>query len=488
MNEAIPAGIRGDLIKNVGTLLDNPNNNATLRRLTYGDIVTKHELGEAYQEELQWFNICHACRDVYHDMLTKSNDLATFIEDEDIPDTPSAARAMLDKLRDVKWIPYIENKSARRKYNTWLIEIEHSAIRLKLLRELVDDKYLTYTLGGEINDCHDIDLEAYNLTKKWNIVTMLGHEMIEPLGTEKDPDIPVCHWRKGIYEPVSYSRSLDGKQYWIPNIRVKVSPTCLIDPLGVPENWKPLQVMDQFTTYLQEPDYSKGVKVPITYVKTAWVKVNGKLKLVEYPMGKGEKLECPSKKIYESRCYTIIEKYTLKEIKGSMINLKYNVAKDINDEYSSVSVSDGIIDESNSDLSTGIVVFSTLPTNTVFTVTYIASKRPLSKVITYVKEGGIDFRGSMQLYAPKGLAYNDKYCLNYGILTDNDWAYNLQKRFMHELFFGSVNVITAVEKASCEGMKPIRKRQAWKRMPVKLKHGTKTITKYVVVFCDLRKQ
>ena len=114
---------------------------------------------------------------------------------------------------------------------------------------------------------------------------------------------------------------------------------------------------------------------------------------------------------------------------------------------------------------------------------------PVTREITYVAQGGLQFRGSVQLAPDPDLAYSKDARFSWVGLE----ATMLKRKFLHHLHRGEVNLCTCVETVpsrDAEGnytKKTTRKRQAWKMLQTVQGRDSegKPIVRNVVVFTDL---
>ena len=357
-----------------------------------------------------------------------------------------------------------------------------------VLRQIAPDR-LDYLDGGSFsgtnllntsqNECVAVDAEVWDHHKKEYKIENSGrrsrnNEQLS--GTDSNPDIPFCHYKGPIYKTRWYARKNNNKKLiFRRNIRVLVDKAG--EPLGVKVGWKPEQVYHSFTKTLKEtikvPDYNSE---------------DCSMKEIEIPLKLTVKIPVDVPEIFA----------ILKEMSTGMIVANI-MQHDPNHEgcyiqriegkpYCLNKVITAVDQESMLTILKGGPHPGQIGPHRPITATWKAPdlwphktvERIAKKKITYLKEGGLPFFGSKQLYFDNdGFQYEQQKGSRLKFTITNQHYSAVHNAFIQDLDNGRVSTCLARDK---QGIKL----QAYRVMRCPILRGNKTIMKNIVIYTDLK--
>ena len=356
----------------------------------------------------------------------------------------------------------------------WLSKLSISYTETYILKNVIKDSFpdrLDYVDGGDYSgsnpineiqtECAIIDIEAKEKLKKKYRLENSGSRSRnndQESGTDPNPDIPFCHYRNSVYRPRWYARQDKNKAtIFRMNIRVLVDKSG--EPLGVPPNWRPSQIEETFVKTLKETIKRNGEEIDVPMIVKLQVPINvpdtfAILKLLSTGYVSADIMEL---NLFDIRCES-------RNIEGKNYYLKsILLASDEESMLSKLKVAN---------------IPATWKDPNQWSHKLV--EQVARKKITYLKEGGLPFYGSKQLYFDDdNLQYEQQKGSRLRFTITNQHYFPAYNAFLQAVNAGTASTCRCRDKQGT-------KLQAYKVMRCPVLRGSKTVMKNIVIYTDLK--
>jgi hypothetical protein len=462
------------------------------------------------------------------DVFSKLLDFLRKQNEEELSRQYRRAISFVDICREALEIEWNDEKLRKK----WLDQIEATYTEVYNLQQIIKEKCidrLDFSDGGSYsgvnplnevqNECVAIETEQWQYHVKEFIIENQGtRELPGPTGTDPDPEIPFCHFKSSVYKPRWYlrteldkkgRRTLNGPKHFRMNIRVLVDNTG--EPKGVPKNWEPEQVYETFEKDLKEIKIINGHQVEVKAERTINIPINvpdvfaickelstGYISAtIMQSMSIVEKeLEIAIDNLWSKTCFigplTLVQE---EELSCAEVCFNETCRRRDANQYHSTKIEGKLFyhRETITAIDRDAMSIKLKDADKIPSIwkdpkewnhkTMVINPR---KRITYLKEGGIPFFGSKQLYVEvddegnhDGYQYENSDPRRLVFTINDPWYKGIHDAFLQALDIGNVSTCKARDKNGT-------KLQAYKIMRCPVKRGGTKVMKNIVLFTDLK--